>query len=176
MARALAKGADVDTYDSLRPMVYQLAYRFAYRHKLDVDETIGQAHFYYQKAYADWNYRRGTFITYAQFRIVKGLAEEYRVLCKHTRLLPLKPLPDNYDREIRPSQFDLDYFILDLSKDARTLVLTTLEAGPEWFIRYGSDSNESRNQRKAVRQMMRMMGWSNVRIRVAWREVRRKLG
>jgi hypothetical protein len=176
MSKAIAKGADRETYLSVQPLIYKTAKAFARRYgKRDFSEVLSEANYYYQVAYRDWDYRRGVlFSTYLTNKIWHGLLDSNKIVQRRHKLCPRVEMPYNLCAPIL-SDFDLEDFLLDLSEDGRTLTLAVISCGPEWFIRYGPDRTIMRNPRKGVRDLLRSLGWKSCRIDKAFNEVKEAL-
>jgi len=170
--------AATDTYAECQSIIVESAKQFAKRYcQRDVEEIISMAHFFYFKAYLKYDYTLGVpFDLYCRQQIWYGLREYNRKLRFNHIRCPRVEMPEHINPP-KKSLFDLNCFMLNMSDDACTVVRELLSSrsdpyfvivGPKGLIR-------SRGKRRAMRDYMKDMGWSDERINYAFVEIKERL-
>ncbi len=176
----LRQRAAKDTYEESQPLILATAKKFARRYGGRYQDWMENINGFFMVAWKDFDNRRQDFPTYLKWVVWKGMLEELRNRMRRGTRVTYHPNED-IDFVIAPGGFRLHDLTDGMTDDAKLVVDCVLNP-PIDVTAFALSRRRKRNTavtpamtRDAIREYLEMIGWSSIRISLAFIEVRKAL-
>jgi len=176
MSTTLAIDEATDAYRDVERLIGQTVNRFANRYGVDEEEAHSVANQTYVSAIEKHDPTRSKFTTY----LVRMVWWELQRWQTREKKKSVPTTPAHGFRDIQSSiptrQFDLNDFIVGLSKDAATVVRLVFNSPGGLACAIVWKGGHPANYRSCIRSYLHEIGWGVSRIENSFAEVWRELG
>jgi hypothetical protein len=158
------------TFEDVEKLIRKICRAYWLRYGGEFEDYLGEAHLLFMDAYETCDHRR--FTTWVYCKVFWGLRQFVRHRKRDWKQVSITV--DAADRV--QSDFILGEFLTRLSEDAREVVMAALDAPMEVKMALKRvRSKDPYHYRVAIKDFLRLMGWSVKRIRESFKEVQEAL-
>lgn len=168
--------ATAETYEDVRLMIYKVCWKFQRKYGGEFEEWRGMASLHFMRAYNTFN-SSTKFSSWCQLIVYRLLQEDVRVAARKRARVPIQYVSEVLASAASGYGTGFAELMCDLSEDARMVARIAVEAPPDVRIAILQQGGRvtAPKIRKAIREMLRDLGWSVGRITTAFTELKEAL-
>lgn len=162
------------TYEDVEKLVCWTVHKFIRRKGGRFEDWKPVADLAFVRFYHTWNPERGSFTNWIAFNVYTELLEEQRNICKRQELSKIEVDFAGLEKKIpeRTSGFKLFEFLDELGDDAKTVARLAIDTPAELVEVMVGLGGKPHHQRKALRDYLKDLGWTGVRISESFAEIK----
>lgn len=170
-----------ETYRDVEKLIYKEVGSFQKRFGGDFDELLSEANLAFMRAYKAYDLTRGEFTTLLVTSIRHGMMNVLRSRMKANSRKTVSldavgcndtALAEQLADEMEPPKFDLESFAKGLTKDAKTVIEILLDTPTDLESAFFWAGGEERHWKSSIRQYLQSLGWTAVRVKESFLELK----